>query len=757
LVVGVVLGVLGLLWWGGLVLVVVLGLGLVFSTSDAGAAAATPIADPMARDLRLTQDGAVLGTLPYMSPEQCGMDDVDARSDLWAVGVILYELITGHHPLAPVTVQRVVQSAAGLDEPMPSVGRVVSDLPLALHEAIDRCLRKRKRDRVASARELLGLLEQTTPGHRASPLNEGESPYRGLAPFQEADATRFFGRAREIRRAVARLRERSLIAIAGPSGVGKSSFVRAGVIPALKASGDAWEALCVRPGRDPIGALAATFQSLAPARADAASRPDAHAGLVQRLRTEPGLLGRLLRDRARERRGRIVLFVDQFEELYTLGAADADRRCFADCLTGVADDPISPLRVVLSMRSDFLDRIAEYQPLIDAVASGLLFLAAPDRDGLREVLLSPLDATGYRFESPATVEDMLNALQTTAAALPLLQFAAGHLWDARDRQRRLLPTAAYTAIGGISGALAAHADDVVAGLPATSRRVVRAIFERLVTPERTRAVVDVEDLLALSPDRGEASVVIERLVEARLLTVQTAGETDGATAEIVHESLIAGWPRLRRWLDESNEDMAFRAQLHTAAKQWERFGRSTGMLWRGDAAQEAERWMAREPRVLPEREKHYVDAVLRLATRSARFKRAALAGTLIVLGGLVVTFAAGLLMLRSAEQTSRQNATRFERAAETARREQARAKEAAARAREAAALADAEADRALKAEKESAARLAALEKERARADGEETRRKAEQARAKAADEELRRVDRNKEAKTKRLKKDNRPF
>jgi len=181
---------------------------------------------------------------------------------------------------------------------------------------------------------------------------------------------------------------------------------RAGVIPVL-ASSDRWEALVLRPGRDPIAALASLLAPLS-ARGVAATTAD-HAALVTRLRAEPGHLGMILRARAHQKTERILLFVDQFEEPYTLGASEEDRRAFAACLAAVADDSATPLRVVLSLRSDFLDRVAESDRLVAEVTRGLVFLAPVDRAGLRDVLVQPLELAGYRFESPSIVEDMLAA------------------------------------------------------------------------------------------------------------------------------------------------------------------------------------------------------------------------------------------------------------------------------------------------------------------------------------------------------------
>src|SRR5205823_4999247 len=150
---------------------------------------------------------------------------------------------------------------------------------------------------------------------------------------------------------------------------------------------------------------------------------DAQTKLVDKLRREPGHLGHMLRGRARRDNRKILLFVDQFEELYTQVADPAERMAFTQALAAVADDATSPLRVVLSIRSDFLDRVAEDQQFVSELTQGLFFLGPPNREGLRDAITAPAELAGFRFELPATVEDMLDHLETTPGALPLLQFA----------------------------------------------------------------------------------------------------------------------------------------------------------------------------------------------------------------------------------------------------------------------------------------------------------------------------------------------
>jgi serine/threonine protein kinase len=602
--------------------------------------------------LDLTQEGAMVGTLPYMSPEQMGIDAVDHRADIWALGIMLFEMLAGRHPVEPLTSDALLANGTSAT-PLPSLAKVAPELPHELVQLVDSCLRKAKAERADDARELARKLEELLPDRRGRALAEGESPYPGLTAFQETDADRFFGRSRDVGRMVARIRELPLTGIVGPSGVGKSSFIRAGVGPALKA-GERWEIVTLRPGRQPLAALASVIERLSTAGGvQTAVEYAAHRDVVRQLRSEPGLVGEKLRARAHQIGGHLLLFVDQLEELYTLVPDPAERQAFTAALAGAADDTAAPVRVVVSMRSDFVDRVGEDPRFLEELSRGLAFLSPPDRQGLRDAIVQPIELVGYRFESDQMVEDMLHALDGMPGALPLLQFAAAKLWDARDRTRMLLTGDSYLAIGGISGALATHADEVVAQMNASAQKLAQRIFRRLVTPERTRAILELADLHDLAPDRGEVARVIDQLVAARLLVVQTRADAGGGSVELVHESLIERWPTLRRWLDEDQEDAAFLAQLAAAAKQWDAKGRPSGLLWRGDAMEEARLWYTQRPRELAERDQAFLDAVLALARRKRRQRTVVLATVLAVLGLVAAGASVAFVLVRGAERDAR--------------------------------------------------------------------------------------------------------
>ncbi|XXT55109.1 protein kinase [Sorangium sp. So ce542] len=664
----------------------------------ADVALAETLLDDDASALVLTGAGARLGTAPYMSPEQWGGGPVDHRTDIWAVGILLAKLVLGRHPLSPLSLYEL-STIARLNVPMPSLREMRPDLG-KLASIIDRCLLKRREDRLGSARELLAELEALAPAWSRRSAGEEHNPYAGLAAFQESDASRFFGRARTIAEVVVRLAEQPLIAVVGPSGAGKSSFVRAGVIPALGRTGEAWESFTIRPGPHPLAALAelllahefeTSTQDAARSARDASTMTGRdREEVIAKLRTEPGFLGAQLRARARRKLKRVVLFVDQFEELYTLArGGERERAAFCACLAGVADDPGSPLRVLLTLRSDFLDLVAEAHAATTGLNRGLMLLSPMDREGLREALVRPLEAVEHRFEPPELVEEMLDELEHTAGALPLLSFTAAKLWEQRDRARRVLTEASYRRMGGVAGTLAGHADAVLDAMSSSERTLARAALLRLVTPERTRSPCTLGELCELSAVPSDRDRVLSRLIDARLLTVEGGGAAE-ATVEIVHESLIDAWPTLARWVAEDQEDAAFLSRLRSAAGQWEASGRSEGLLWRGQAAADAKRWRARYSGELALGEERYLKAVIALAQRARRRRWRIAMGVI----GALATAAVAVSYL----------AVRADRAAAWARQEAASAAQQAVRADQEAVHAQAEARQARNATRVAAAR-----------------------------------------------------
>ncbi len=587
---------------------------------DLAAASAAPQIFTESSDTYVTFSGGgtLVGTLPYMSPEQWGVDQVDHLSDLWSIGIMFWRALTRVHPAGTMSPDKLRDRLCDLETPLPSIASRDPSLPRAIVNLIDRCLEKRKGLRYQSATDLLVDLQIYLQPER-TPGDQDVCPYRGLAAFGENDAKYFFGRSAEIRTALAQLEQWPLLAVIGPSGVGKSSFVHAGLLPAMR-SADNWKIKVLRPGRAPLQSLASVLD--VPLEVDS-------------LHESPGLFGDLLRRSAGKQRHRVLIVVDQLEELFTLSDEEAPRKTFLAALLAAADDPSAPVRVVLSMRADFLDRLAGHKQFLSELSRGLCFLSAPDAENLRETLIRPAALAGYAFED-SLVDDMLGTA-SSRGALPLLQFAATRLWDSRDKVRKKLTASAYAAMGGVGGAFARHADEVAAAVPPQSQALLRAIMTRLVTPEGTRAVVDQKELSGLSADGREVEQILDQLVRARLIHLHTDPDAT-ATVEIVHETLITEWPTLRRWLEENQAARAFLHELRQAVRQWVARGKPGDLVWRGTTAQEALSVTKRHVLDLSATEREYLEAMRSQVARARRRRILAFGG---VLTALAAVFAIG--------------------------------------------------------------------------------------------------------------------
>jgi hypothetical protein len=630
--------------------------------------------------------GSVVGTYPFMSPEQWGAAPVDHRSDLWAVGIMFWRALARVHPAGTMEPDKLRERLLDLDRPLRSLGARDPSMPPELVRIVDRCLAKRVADRYATAGELLHDLQQFLQP-TVERIADDAGPFRGLAAFGEADAKVFFGRSSEIRTALGRLDGWPLLAVIGPSGVGKSSFVHAGLVPAVRASGGAWAVRVLRPGRNPLGSLA---QAVGEAG-------DAARTLADSLRESPGLFGASLRREAAVRGARMLIVVDQLEELFTLSDDDGARQVFLAALLAAADDASAPVRIVLSMRADFLDRLANHKQFLAELSRGLFFLSAPDVENLREILVRPAELAGYAFERAEIVEDMLRAA-TGRGALPLLQFAATRLWDARDRSRRMLTAAAYQAMGGLGGAFARHADEIVAAVPSASHPLLKAVMTRLVTPEGTRAVIDRRELLQLADDHAEVARILDQLVGARLVNLNVDPSDHSTTVEIVHEVLIAEWPTLRRWLEDGQALRGFLHELRQAVRQWAARNKPDDLVWRGVTAREALAQLDRHVTELSPLEREFVAAV-RAEARRARRRRVAVVAS--VVGVLAIVFAGGsvaLLRISRAQKEAAAQAVAAQQEADKARSAEQKARAAEEEVSKQFALLKAESERRTQAE-----------------------------------------------------------
>ncbi|MBW2527488.1 MAG: WD40 repeat domain-containing protein [Deltaproteobacteria bacterium] len=351
--------------------------------------------------------------------------------------------------------------------------------------------------------------------------------------------------------------------------------------------------------------------------------------LAERLRQWPRRLSLELRAVAEERGTRVLLFVDQLEELFTLTDDTDLQRAFMEALCTATDDPLDPVRVIFTLRDYFLGRVAT-GPEVRDVLSHVTVIQRPDALALQDILTRPVEVVRYQFEDPTLAEEMVYAVADEPACLPLLQFTARVLWEHRDPQRRLLLRSVYERIGGVEGALAQHADGVLQGFTPDELFFARQLLLRLVTADRTRALVPRDQALErLGPD---ADHVLGRLTQARLVSISKQHGAPGAppVLELAHESLIRSWSTLARWLAESQEELAFLEEARQASELWARRGRRDEELWDGDALVDAKRKLARATTQLPELVAAFLNASEARRRSRVRRRRAVIASALVL-------------------------------------------------------------------------------------------------------------------------------
>ncbi len=593
-----------------------------------------------------TEAGTVLGTVAYMSPEQVRGQSVDHRSDIFSFGCVLYEMLSGRAPFHKGTTAETM--AAILHDDPPALVGIGREVPPALEGIVTRCLEKRPEDRFSSARDLGFALQAVVVAvpRESARRSEEPRPYPGLAAFTEGDAEQFFGREEEVASLWRKVPDRKLLALIGPSGAGKTSFLRAGVIPHASAG---WRCLISTPGQAPFAGLA---RALAPAFS---GDPDAYQRLLDFQQPEIALS---LISRWRQRADHGLLILDQFEELFTLNGEEVQRR-FAALLGEFA--ALDGVHVLLSIRDDFFFRCSAHEAL-----SGVFSAATPlcplTRQAVADALVKPAAKLGFAFEDEALVEEMVQAVEGGRGALPLAAFAVGRLWEERDREGKRLTRDAYEGLGGVAGALGQHAEATLGKIGAAGFPIVRELFRNLATAQQTRCVVDAEELLSVFPEdrRSEARQVLARLVDARLLTtfdVEGSDKQSHRRVEIVHESLLTAWPRLMRWHTEDEGSAQLRDQLRQAAHLWKEKGRPDDLLWTGTSYHEYRLWRERYPGGLSDVEDDFGRAMVELAGRKRRRRRTALVAAMAAL--VMVAVALSLLWRRSAEETMRAEARRL--------------------------------------------------------------------------------------------------
>jgi basic membrane lipoprotein Med (substrate-binding protein (PBP1-ABC) superfamily)/DNA-binding SARP family transcriptional activator len=431
------------------------------------------------------------------------------------------------------------------------------------------------------------------------------NPFRGLQAFYEDDTANFFGRDRLVADIIRRLDTgTSLMGLVGPSGSGKSSVVRAGVIPALRKGAidgsDGWLIAQMVPGAHPFAELEA---ALLRASLDA---PDS---LSEQLADpDAGILRAILRVLPQER-SHLVLVIDQFEELFTLVDDEARRAGFLKGLVAAAQDPHGRVRIIFTLRADFYDRPLANPEFGAAMGEGVVNVVPLSPDELEAAARRPAEEAGVALE-PALLAALLADVLGQPGGLPLFQYALTELFDRRVGDT--LTLAAYDSMDGVKGALGRRADAIYADLDPVEEAAARQLFLRLVTiadgGEWGRRRVPASEILSLDIDVLTLQPVIDAFGRHRLLTLDRDSVTAAPTVEVAHEALLTNWARLQAWIEGARDDLKRHDALTAAITEWEDAGRDPDFLLAGGRLDAYSRWAASTSMSLTEAERDYIDS-----------------------------------------------------------------------------------------------------------------------------------------------------
>jgi WD40 repeat protein/serine/threonine protein kinase/energy-coupling factor transporter ATP-binding protein EcfA2 len=627
----------------------------------------------IAKDLNIrgdnTQPDMIVGSLDYISPEQARSEPVTSRTDIYSLGVTLYEIITGHHPFENLTsVERLYKH---INDPLPEITDLDTAIAADVNRVIQTATAKNPEQRYAEAlafaadfREAIGLnrtsttvlelltqreheilqliieglsnkeiAQRLTITHgtvkwyvnqiyeklgvrsrvqamvRTRELNllvkgngvfeampiatedfQPENPYKGLRAFQSADNQDFFGREKITAKLLKRMTEKvdfgRFLAVVGPSGSGKSSLVKAGLIPALwrgeLPTSEKWYIVEMTPATRPLDELEIALTKLAANQAG-----NLHEHLQRDINGLLRAASLILPNDGTE----LVLVIDQFEEVFTMSDDEEARKHFLDLLHAAVSDAKSRIRVIITLRADFYDRPLHYPNFGEMLRSRLETILPLSAEELECAISKPAERVGAVFEA-GLVASMVADLNYQAGALPLLQYALTELFE--QRKGRLLSREAYEAMGKSTGALAKRADEVYAGFDEKGKAAAKQLFLRLVTvtegAEDTRRRALRMELLALGDDAETMDEVIDTYSSYRLLTLDNEPLSREPTIELAHEAILREWERLRQWLNDSRVELRVQRQLSTMAKEWTDSQQDRSFLARGLRLDSFEAW-----------------------------------------------------------------------------------------------------------------------------------------------------------------------
>ena len=570
---------------------------------------------------KASTSSSITGSLEYMSPQQLNGEPPAPTMDIYSFGIIIFELLAGYRPFKGAKLEVVMKHS---HEKIPNICEIRPDLELraAVDSLLQKACAKNASERYPDMQSLLAAYTDATEGTGVISLDIEApviiNPYKGLRSFEIEDEQDFFGREEVVQKLANRLQENTpykrFLAVVGPSGSGKSSVVKAGLIPALRKgiipNSASWFIVQMVPGDQPLNKLTAAITSIA---------PHIPQDLNEQLRKNEFALAELTPQLLEGVHGDVLLVIDHFEELFTLVDDEAEVQQFLHLLYHALIRPNSRLWVIIALRSDFYDNLilnGHFAQLIQERTHVVIGMSA---DELTKAIRAPAERVGLTVEANL-IATIIADSANNPGTLPLLQYALTETFEHRSGKR--LTLAAYQQMGGIVGAVSNRAEAIYQGLTQEQQAIARQVFVRLgqanEQDEITRRRVRRSDLIRLG-NPAVINAVLNLFEYYDLLIFDHELGTREPTVEVAHEALFKGWMRLNNWSKESLEDLRLEQWLETVTQEWLQSGREISYLAVGTRLALLEEWVQKKIVPLTAQEQDFFDASL--AERDERAQR----------------------------------------------------------------------------------------------------------------------------------------